>query len=176
MAKSKIKKTLITTGIVIASLIVALFMAGTIFKLGWGQKEARIFEVNTPAASKKIVIASQGSNFKNKLGNLILNEPDFSQFYFKGIDVKQLGEIDNDAWDAVVVITTVEGGKLPRTATKFLTEAGDAQNIRLVITSGGGSLVPEGITIDAYTSASAEKDLTQISQAIINAVKQLTIQ
>lgn len=132
-------------------LIVILFAAYVIMN---SQGVIEPFQVGNPQAKNRILIASQGSEFKENLVANIIDEYKDSDTYFSVVDCTVLAEESVEDWDVVIIIHTMQVHKMPAGAKKFLEKTIDFANIMLVSTSGGGDDVVTDFEVDAISAAS----------------------
>ena len=112
------------------------------------------FHVGNPKAENKILIASQGSEFKNNLLEKILDQLKSDQNYFSIIDCTTLEGENCEDWDAIIIIHTLQIHEMPKEAETFLSKVSNLSKIMLVSTSGAGDDIVEGFDVDAISSAS----------------------
>ncbi len=112
------------------------------------------FKAGNPMGENKILIASQGSEFKNNLVENILYQLKNDQNYFSVIDCTTLGKENDEDWDAIIIIHTLQIHEMPEEAHTFLSRVDDLSKVMLVSTSGAGDDVVEGFDVDAISSAS----------------------
>ncbi|WP_323789577.1 hypothetical protein [Psychroserpens sp.] len=132
------------------------------------------FEVNSPNYSQKLLIATQGSDFKNEVSKGIVNYFEKDSFYIKVIDITKLADIDPADYNAIVVIHTWENWQPPADVELFINRTRNIQNKIIVLTtSGEGSYKMEGI--DAITgeskienSSSYINQITKRLESILN--------
>ncbi|MCF8368067.1 MAG: hypothetical protein K9G76_03435 [Bacteroidales bacterium] len=124
------------------------------------------FEAGNPQANFKILIASQGSEFKESLVGKIIDQFETPETYFSVIDCTSLQDIRTGDWSAIIIIHTMQVHKMPRKAKKFLDEADDFSNIMLVCTSGGGDEIVTDYDVDAISAASRLNKLPVIIEWI----------
>ncbi|MBG6131832.1 hypothetical protein IWQ47_003426 [Aquimarina sp. EL_43] len=96
------------------------------------------FEVNDANLETKVLIASQGSRFKDSLVQGIIRHYQNDVVYFKIIDVYTMFTVDIDKWDALVIINSWEYGSPPRNVKKFIKNH-PSQLDKLIILSTVGS-------------------------------------
>lgn len=120
------------------------------------------FEVGDPKSKTKILIASQGSNFKSKLVNNLASQLNDSETYLSIVDCTMLGNENVADWDAVIIIHTMQMHFMPEEVEKFLQQSDDFSKLMMVSTSGAGDEVVEGFDVDAISSASREAAIPQI--------------
>ena len=127
--------------------------------------QAREFEANPPAAAlAKVLIATQGSAFKDSIVAGVVAHLQPLAVYVKVIDVAGLPRVQEAEWDAIVVIHTWELGKPQADAQKFISRAGDSRKVIVLSTSGEGIFKMEDA--DAISSASEMIDVPRRVAAI----------
>lgn len=120
------------------------------------------FQVGNPNAENRILLASQGSEFKNYLvENIIENNKDENS-YFSIVDCTALEDENAANWDVVIIIHIMQIHKMPAKARKFLAEVKDLSSVMLVSTSGGGDDIVIDFEVDAISSASRAGNIPQI--------------
>jgi hypothetical protein len=147
---------------IIATPIALLLIALATYVIINQQGVIEPFDVGNPKANTKILIASQGSNFKNKLVENLVSQLNDNETYLSIVDCTMLGNENATDWDAVIIIHTMQIHFMPKEVEKFLQGANDPSNIMLVSTSGAGDEVVETFNVDAISSASREVAIPQI--------------
>lgn len=137
------------------------------YRLFFSQKIAESFEVNSPELATKVLVATQGSSFKNALVAGITEDLGKKQVYIKVIDVSALPEINEAEWHALVLVNTCQGGKMQADAKDYLARAKELEKIILLITSGSGSWKPEDSPVDSISSASRKKQVQPLVTEIL---------
>ncbi|MFC2152938.1 hypothetical protein ACFLSE_10475 [Bacteroidota bacterium] len=112
------------------------------------------FQVGDPNAKHKILIASQGSEFKQKLVERFVLELDSDSIYLSILDCTQLNESYLKDWDIYIIIHTMQIHKMPEEADAFLSKMSDLSKVALVSTSGAGDEHYTKLDIDGISSAS----------------------
>ncbi len=97
------------------------------------------FEVNSPKLQTKVLIASQGSRFKDSLVQGILRHYQKDTIYFKVIDVYMMFTVNIDKWDALVIINSWEYGSPPRNVKKFIKNHPDQLDKLIILSTVGSS-------------------------------------
>ena len=116
------------------------------------------FQVGNPGAENKILIASQGSEFKERLLKDLLEKLESEDKYLYVVDCTAL-EVENVAdWHAVIIIHSAQIHKMPEEAELFLKRATDLSKVMLISTSGAGDDMVEGFDVDAITTASRSEN------------------
>ena len=140
--------------LVIAAIPATPIIAFGIYLLVNIQGVIQPFEINSPDAKHKVLIASQGSGFKNMLVSGLVDKIKNSPTYIRVVDVTSLSEVDEAGWNAVVLIHTTQYGRMQPDAMEYLGRAKELDKVVLVTTSGSGRWKTEEFDIDTLTSAS----------------------
>lgn len=143
----------------------ALFIIFSIwYKYEYSMDIAEEFEMNSPALKTKVLIATQGSMFKDKITNGIVNHFKNDSIYIKVIDVTSLAGADPIDYNAIVLIHTWENWQPPEDVEVFINSTRDIKDKMVVLTtSGEGSYKMDGV--DAITGESKlENTSTYINQ------------
>ena len=112
------------------------------------------FNVGNPDAHQRILIGSQGSEFKEALVSSFIGKLQNDQRFFSVMDCTQLDTTKQEAWDAVLLIHTLQVHKMPQAAHSFLEQASDLDKVILVSVSGAGDEHVEDFEVDGISSAS----------------------
>jgi flavodoxin len=128
--------------------------------------EVVAFEINSPTNQYKLLIATQGSEFKNALTENIVNYYKKDRLYIKVIDVSQLNKTNTKNYNAILLIHTWENLKPPIEVERFIESNKEIDNkIIIYTTSGNGSYKMEHV--DALTGESKMEDVEKVSNQII---------
>ncbi|KPK72752.1 hypothetical protein AMJ87_03825 [candidate division WOR_3 bacterium SM23_60] len=139
--------------IIIGAIVVILVVLFGIFLLINRQGVVEPFAVGNPTLDKRVLIASQGSSFKNTVVESLTTYLE-TKAYVKVIDVTSLAEVNDDEWDALVFIHTTEQWKLWPDVDEFLARAQNMNKVVLVTTSGSGDWKTDKYDVESITSAS----------------------
>ena len=153
--------------IVIGAIIVLLLIMFGIYLLSNIQGEAESFEVNSPELAQKVLIASQGSDFKNALVGSLTTYLEKKPIYIKVIDVSALSEVNEDEWSAMILIHTTEMNKVQSDVKAYLDKAHDLNKVIIITTSGPGDWKTDKYDVDIITSASKKKELPSLINKIL---------
>ena len=159
--------------IVIGSLIVLFVLVFGIYLLMNRQSVAEPFEVGSPDSGKKVLIATQGSDYKNLMVDTLTSRLKGEDIYIRVIDISGLSEIDQKDWNAEVIIHTTEGYRLPEVVKEYLGRIENPDEVVLLITSGSGEWKPEECEVDVFTSASKVSDIQEKANSIEKKVNSL---
>lgn len=161
------KKFLIGIGVFFTATFVFLL----IYKMVNSMEVIETQVINDHALEKKLLIASQGSDYKNTLTSQVADYFKEQRIYIKILDLSKLTDVSIDNWDAVLIVCTTEGWKIPKPAVSFLEKLRSYEKIVMLQTSGDGALTSKKFPqIDTVTSASEEKDLGKKSRLLIEKI------
>lgn len=155
----------------ILSALIVLLVVFFVF-LFWYQQQYSMdvivpYELNTPQMEQSLLIATQGSDFKNKVTQGVVDRYKQDSLYIKVIDISGLGEIDPTDFTAIVVIHTWENWKPPVAVKSFLERtAAQGDKIIVLTTSGEGTYKMEDV--DAITGESIIEDAPLFVDEIIS--------
>jgi len=145
----KLKKILITF------LSIAVVFLGFLL---WYQHEYAMdvvqdYEVSSPMGNSKLLIATQGSEFKNTITKAIVDYYKKQSIYIKVIDISSLADVNPVNYDALLLIHTWENWNPPASIKAFMDRTEENREKMVVLTtSGQGTYKMEGI--DAITGES----------------------
>ena len=130
--------------------------------LGWywvshSMAPAASFTVNDPQLPQKVLIATQGSAFKDAVVRGVVAQLQQRPIHIRVIDVAALGSIDERQWDAIVVLHTWQLEQPQRDAAAFIARAKDVHKLIVLGTSTAGTMKIEDI--DAISAASEMTDV-----------------
>ena len=126
----------------------------------------------SPDLDLKLLIATQGSTFKNKITSNITDYYKNDSIYIKVIDVSQLPEINPINYEAIVLIHTWENWKPPKEVQSFIEKnISNQDHIVVLTTSGKGSYKMKDM--DAITGESKIENTTYYSNLIIKKLEDL---
>ena len=99
-----------------------------------------------------MLIATQGSEFKDAVVDGIVAHLRARAVYVKVIDISELAGVDEDPWSAIVLIHTWEMRKPPPAVKTFVDRTRNTNKLVVLTTSGAGDFRMPGV--DAISSAS----------------------
>lgn len=109
-------------------------------------------EINAETSAKRLLIASQGSEFKNTIVDGLIEKLSHEDIHIKVIDVTTISKEDADVWDAILIMHTWEKWEPQEDAKEFLDAHYDPDRMVVVATSGSGEQMIEGV--DGISAAS----------------------
>jgi len=145
--------------ILIGSAVAVILFAGllTWFRAEYSMAPAKAFAVNDPASPQRVLIATQGSAFKDAVVQGVVDKLKPRPIYIQVMDVSGLGAVDERDWNVIVVLHTFELSRPQPDAAAFVARAKSSHKIVVLGTSAEGTFKIEGI--DALTSASKLVDV-----------------
>ena len=147
--------------IIIGLVLFLLMCVGGLFwyDATYSMDEVESYEIGNPQAEKSVLIATQGSEYKNALTDSLVNYLSPYNVYISVQDVNLLSNVNVNDWNAIVIMHTWEVWKPQEDAKAFLNDHYDASKMTVLCTSGGGDEMVDGV--DAITGASIMKDLPE---------------
>lgn len=128
---------------------------------------AQAYEINSPNLERKLLIATQGSDFKDKVTKEIVDNYSSQPIFLKVIDVSSLGKINLSDYSALVIIHTWQNLEPPVEVKNFIEKNAAFMNKVVVLTtSGDGSYKMEGV--DAITGESILADTSLYTSKVID--------
>jgi len=132
---------------------------------------ASSYEVNSPKLETHILIATQGSEFKEELTQNIVNQFKSRPIHIKIIDVTRLHKIQEKNWDVIVVIQAWQYLEPQENVVQFVKNISSIDKIIMVTTSWEGDEVFDGI--DGITSASVSTEVDIATSQVIVKIEDL---
>ncbi|WP_378187645.1 hypothetical protein ACE939_04740 [Aquimarina sp. W85] len=128
-------KKIISLGIIISMMSIAFWIW---YDYTYSMDTVIPFEIKSSKLPNKVLIASQGSRFKDSLVQHIINHYKEDPIYFKIIDAYTLFTVNIDKWDALIIINSWEYGNPPKNVKRIIVNHPDKMN-KLIILSTIGS-------------------------------------
>ena len=158
----------------VLSILVLVATYAIWFKIEHSMDEASSYQMNSPENTSKLLIATQGSEFKNAVTNELVAHYKKDSIFIDVIDVSTLKEINPSEYDAMVLIHTWENMKSPSSVEQFIKRTSDYKDkIVVFTTSGQGTYKMKGV--DAISGESILKDTTMYAEKIIYKLDSLTV-
>ncbi len=164
------KKLLIASAAVPIAIIafVAWYLAH------YSMREAKPYEVNAPSAPEHVLIATQGSAFKQAVVEGVVDKLKTTPTYVKVIDVSQLPSVRESDWNAIVILHTWQMSKPPERVRTFIARSDSRDKLVVLTTSGDGDQHIAGV--DAITSASSRSDVSARVDEIVYRLQRILTQ
>ena len=153
--------------IIAGSLAGLLLITAVGYRFLFSQGVAESFEVNDPGLPQKVLIASQDSSFKNALVSGIIAELKEKPIYISVVDISALPKINEDDWNAFVVINMCQSSSLQPDVKDYLAQAQKPDRIVLLTTSGSGDWKPEASPVDSMSAASQKVNAEALAAQIL---------
>ncbi len=151
----------------ISVAVVGLFFLFAVwYKFEYAMEPVAPYSVNVQQLDTKLLIATQGSSFKNNLTQSVLDYYKADSLFIKVIDVSMLNEIETEDYKAILVMHTWEYGKPPEAVQSFMDENSNSKNKMVVLTtSGEGSESMKDV--DAISGESVLENAPDVEAKII---------
>lgn len=163
--KSRLTKILLIGLGVLAGIMLLLFI---VYVVLYYPRKANAFEINSSDQVKRILIATQDTDFKNAYVDVLCNSLKGQAVYVQGIDVGDLEHVVVEEWNNILIINSFVI-RLNKHVHKIITNSRAPEKFLVFVTSGGADWKPgEDFKVDAITSASHEsyiKDLVHITSS-----------
>jgi hypothetical protein len=141
----------------IATLLVGMLASASWYRFHYSMSAARPLEVQGSPSGPRVLIATQGSTFKDAITTGLIEQLKKKSAHIKVVDVTALANVHEGDWDAVVVVHTWEIGKPPKSVRAFIDRLQQRDKLVVLTTSGAGTFRMEGV--DAISSASTMSDV-----------------
>ena len=166
-------KTKVKTRVLFLLGFVLLLLAFSFwYKVHYSMELAQNRELNSPALATKVLVATQGSDFKNAIVTNIINFYKKDSVYIKIVDISQLQQIKFEGYNAIVILHTWEYGKPPLEVSQFISNNLNYKDSIIVFaTSGEGNNKIEGI--DAMAGESILENASDVSDVIIEKINKI---
>lgn len=117
-----------------------------------------------------VLIANQGSEFKNAVVEKLREEMKGSGVSFAVQKLNILSRASPDEWDAVVILHAVKMGSINKNVERFLNRVNDPSRVIVCTTCGQEDVIPGKYGIDSITAASK---VYEIEAAVTRIAEQL---
>ena len=133
------------------------------YTVEYSMDKAEEYEINSSQLPNRILIATQGSDFKNAVTKGLVKKLKNDSVFVKVIDISSLRTIQPTTYDAIIIMHTWENRRPPKEVSDFI-EIADTTKLIIVTTSGqGDSKMKE---IDAITGESRLEDAPIVVEKI----------
>lgn len=150
--------TLAATVLGSAAVLVLLLMAAlAAYKSRYSMSNVTAYEIGSPDAVQRVLIATQGSEFKYALVERLVQQLKERSIYIRVIDVTELPVVRESEWSAIVVVHTWENWRPQKDAASFVERAREKGRLVVVTTSGSGREKMPGV--DVISAASELRDV-----------------
>lgn len=135
------------------------------YKATYSMDKIESRQINSPNSKFKLFIASQGSEYKNKVVEKVIQHFRNDSIFIRIEDVSALGKISVEKWNAIVILHTWEITKPEENANLFVDNHYDKNKMFVVATSGSGD--NRIANTDGITGASQLEDVDKDAKEII---------
>lgn len=137
-------------------LLILLSVLSLWYSITFSMAVVQPYDVNNPTLEKKLLIATQGSDFKNAVTSGVVEHYKQNSVYIKVVDVTSLDTLNPKPFNAILIIHTWEYWKPPKSVSNFRDEyKAYHDKIVYLATSGDGNY-----KIDEVDALSGESNLT----------------
>ncbi len=147
-----------------AGVVLLLSASISAYVLRHGMRPVPSHDRGQPSLPHHVLIATQGSAFKDNLVNALVAQLEARPAYVKVIDVDGLADVDAGAWQAIVIVHSWEFGKPPGVVSDFVARLVDRGKVIDITTSGGGREKLPGV--DVISSASVQDEVPALLKEI----------
>lgn len=138
----RLKKALLFGLFLLIGLIIFSLWYSITFSMGLVQA----YDVNEPKLEKKLLIATQGSDFKNAITSAVVERYKQDSVYIRVVDVTSLDTINPKPFNAILIIHTWEYWKPPKAVSTFTEKAKEYHDkMFFLATSGDGNYKIDGV-------------------------------
>ena len=169
MNKLRVLRKVAKVAVIVVGCCFALAVAFSLWYLiEFYPRTAESFEINSPDQPTRVLVATQGSEFKDGLVAAICDRLRERPVYIKVIDVGGLDEVDAVAWDKVLVINTAMMNIMSGPARRLVARGEGLDNVLLFVTSGGADFKPADLAVDALSGASRLVDTERLANLVLD--------
>lgn len=138
------------------SMVLVFFLMMFWYRSTFSMEKKKGYYINKNS-TETILIATQGSEFKDSLVNSLVDYYDKDTINIKVIDVSELDQISSNDYAAILIIHTWEMWKAPDVIVDFISSNEDLSRIIAFATSGDGN--NKIMNIDGIAGASAKNKI-----------------
>lgn len=158
----------------ILAVMVVFFLFLVWYQYKYSMDVVAPYTINAPTLEKKLLIATQGSDFKDKVTSGIIDHYKTDSVYIEVVDVESLNVIDPNDFNALVIIHTWENWKPPLSVQSFIEKYGNENdNIVVFTTSGDGDYTMNDV--DAIAGESKLDDAPLYINKILDRLNMLLL-
>ncbi len=138
----------------------------------WHGDDVQSFEMEGKPGCARVLLASRTSGFKDALIAELRTSLAHDGASLKVIGIGQLGDVNAEQYDAMVVVGSCIAWGLDNNVQAFLDGQKDRSKIILLVTSGDGKWVPDGkkLDVDAVSSASRADEIETVAYEVLNRI------
>ena len=150
-----------------------LYGALMVFVLSGCVSQVEVIERGDRNCERRVLIATQQSEFKDAVVSGILEGLDEDSCYMKVINLKKLADESTAHYDVLVVVNTCKMGRLNGRARRFFKHVQEKEEGKIILltTVGSGDYEPKIGKVDAITSASEMEKAGALAERIAGKVR-----
>ncbi|HEX5168830.1 MAG TPA: hypothetical protein VFW11_06635 [Cyclobacteriaceae bacterium] len=165
-------KILKRIGIILGAFLILALLFTVWYRATFSMEMAKEFEVNEAVdMQQRVLIATQGSEFKNAVVHGLVENLKDRPVYIKVIDISHLKAVHANEWAVIVIIHTWEYQKPPAPVKEFADQVQSNENIVMLATSGDGGFKLEGF--DAISSASKQSEVNTEVKTLLAKIERI---
>lgn len=140
-------RTIEKIALILAAIITLLLILGIWYQNEFSMKAVKEYTINDPTHDRKLVIATQGSQFKDSVTAQIVAHYSPDSIFIRVIDVSKLPKINMKDYEAMVLMHTWENWEPPAVVDSFIAQLEKTEKNKVVVftTSGEGGYKMENI-------------------------------
>lgn len=124
--------------------------------------------MNSPDQPTRILVATQGSEFKNGLVAAVCDRMRKQPVSIKVIDVGALDAVNTGDRNKVLVINTAMMNIMSAPARRLFARGEGLDKVLLFVTSGGADFRPADLAVDALSGVSRKGDTNRLADVILD--------
>jgi hypothetical protein len=119
--------------------------------------------INGYGGEKRVLIASQSSDFKNEVVASLQEELKNNGIAFTVTDISVLRNVKEAEWDSIVIVHTVKMGKIKKQVKHYLDSVDNWEKVIVFTTYGSKDPVPDMYGIDSISAASEKEQIQTLT-------------
>ena len=157
-----LRKILVWSGSIVIVLSVVFFVwLNSLTEM----EPVEAYQINPKATGKKVLIATQGSEYKDGLTQALINELKSKDAYIKVIDVTGLDQTTRKEWDTIIFMHAWEIGEPHESVANFIGDSFDQNTMFMITKADDDESYMEGI--DGITGESSVANIENHTNEII---------
>jgi len=131
--------------------------------------------IGTIGMERRVLIATQESQFKESVVNKVIEELEGDEVYIEVVDLKALSQKPRERYEAVVILNEYQFFRLNHHVREYLKNADEEEKKRIILitTAGSPHRMREVTEVDAISSASKPERADTVSETILQKVHTL---
>ena len=150
-------------------------LCATIWFSGCAPKVITPRTIGTIGMERRVLIATQESQFKESVVNKVIEELEGDEVYIEVVDLKALSQKPPERYEAVVILNEYQFFRLNHHVREYLKNADEEEKKRIILitTAGSPHRMREVTEVDAISSASKPERADTVSETILQKVHTL---